>query len=210
MTRKNKIYKTKNVTVIFVEGDADELMMNRLLDYYRATGWRCDGDLEIVNSNGFPTEAKMTSRLRQIECRYKDVVVRFKAVFCEYDSDVFEIQHQQRPDWNLIEKHLKEKFDLSGFCRIEAKTSIEDWMLDDAEGLLNSLNLPPNTKLKGKFGQDKVSDLFRKKNIIYHRHKGKSNIQKYIEKLDIGKIRETRKNELREFERVLGVNFFLS
>ena len=205
MNRRTKRYKTKNVTVIFVEGDADELMVSCLLDYYRTNGWRCDGDLEIVNSNGFPTESKMTSKLRQIESRSKDVVVRLKTVCCEYDSDVFERQHQQQPNWKMIERHLKEKFELLSFCRIEAKTSIEDWMLDDTEGLLNALNLPQGTKPKGLHGQDKVCDLFRKKNIIYNRYKGKSNIQKYILKLDIGKIREARKKELESFEKLLGV-----
>jgi len=205
MNKKTKKYKTKDVTVIFVEGDADELMIRRLLDYYRTKGWRCDGDLKIENSNGFPTEIKMTSKLEQIQSHSGDAVMRFKTVCCEYDSDVFELKCQQRPDWKLIETHLKEGFDVSDFCRIEAHTSIEDWMLDDLEGLLNALNLPLNTKPKGASGQEKVKDLFLKKNILYVRLKGKNNIQKYIDKLDIGKIREARKKELKDFEKLLGV-----
>ena len=204
MNRRAKKYKEKTVTVIFVEGDADELLIRRLLDYYRAKGWRCDGNLEIVNTNGFPTEAKMNSKLEQIRTRSKDEVVRFKTVCCEYDSDVFELRFQQRPNWKLLEDHLYEKFSMSAFCRIEARTSIEDWMLDDTEGLLKALGLPINTKPKGKTGQEKVSDLFIKKQIIYNRYKGKTNIQKYIDKLDIAKIREARKMELEEFEMLLG------
>lgn len=204
MNRRAKKYKENTVTVIFVEGDADELVIRRLLDYYRAKGWRCDGDLEIVNTNGFPTEVKMNSKLEQIRTRSKDEIVRFKTVCCEYDSDVFELGFQQRPNWKLLEDHLYEKFSMSAFCRIEAQTSIEDWMLDDTEGLLKALGLPINTKSKGKTGQEKVSDLFIKKQIVYNRYKGKTNIQKYIDKLDIGKIREARKMELEEFEKLLG------
>lgn len=205
MNRRAKKYKEKTVTVIFVEGDADELIIRRLLDYYRTNGWRCDGDLEIENTNGFPTEVKMNSKLEQIRTRSKDEIVQFKTVCCEYDSDVFELQYQQRPNWKLLEDHLYEKFSMSAFCRIEARTSIEDWMLDDVDGLLKALGLPLNTKSKGKSGQEKVSDLFIKKQIIYNRYKGKTNIQKYIEKLDIAKIRKARKKELKEFEKLLGV-----
>ena len=208
MNRRVKRYKTKVVTVIFVEGDADELIIRRLLDYYRESGWCCEGDLEIVNSNGFPTEIKMTSKLKQIESRSEDVVIQFKTVCCEYDSDVFELQYQQRPDWEKIEGHLREKFGVSDFCRIEARTSIEDWMLDDLDGLLNALGLSQNTKPKGKYGQEKVSDLFVKKNIVYNRQKGRNSIQKYIDKLDIAKIREARKKELKDFEKLLGVDLY--
>ena len=204
MNRRAKKYKEKTVTVIFVEGDADELMIRRLLDYYRGKGWHCDGDLEIENTNGFPTEVKMNSKLEQIRTRSKDEIVQFKTVCCEYDSDVFELQYQLRPDWKLIEDHLFERFSMSAFCRIEARTSIEDWLLDDVDGLLKSLGLPSNTKPKGKSGQEKVSDLFVRKQIIYNRYKGKTNIQKYIDKLDIAKIREARKTELEEFEKLLG------
>ena len=78
-------------------------------------------------------------------------------------------------------------------------------MLDDTEGLLKALGLPINTKPKGKTGQEKVSDLFIKKQIVYNRYKVKTNIQKYIDKLDIAKIREARKKELKSFEKLLGV-----
>ena len=95
---------------------------------------------------------------------------------------------------------------MTRFCRIQAKTSIEDWMLDDLEGLLKALDLPLNTKPKGQYGQDKVKALFRRKNIVYDRHKGRLKIKQYLDKLDIAKIREARKKELKEFEGVLGIS----
>ena len=53
-----------------------------------------------------------------------------------------------------------------------------------------------------------MSDLFVKKNIVYNRQKGRNSIQKYIDKLDIAKIREARKKELKDFEKLLGVDLY--
>ena len=194
--RSQNIRNMKVVTVIFVEGDADELIINRLLDYYRKYGWRNDGDLKLVNTNGFPGESKMKSRLTQIQQTYNKMLITFNTVFCEYDTDIFEKGIQEKPDWKRVEENLKMRYDISHFSRIEAKTSIEDWMLDDIDGLLKALNLPQDTHCKGQCGLDKVKDLFRRKNIVYDRHKGKKNIKPIIDKLDIAKIRETRKKRV--------------
>lgn len=202
---KQDIKNKKTVTVIFVEGDADELIINRLLDFYRENGWRCHDDLEVKNTNGFPSESKMKTKLAQIQQANNKAKIAFNTVFCEYDTDIFEKGLQKKPAWKKIENNLRQRFDISHFSRIEAKTSIEDWMLDDITGLLKSLRLPSNTKPNGKYGQDKVKDLFRRKNIVYDRNKGEKNIKPIIDKLDIAKIREARRKELEEFERLLGV-----
>lgn len=206
MTRsKQNIGKKKIVTVIFVEGDADELIINRLLEYYRENGWRCPDDLEIRNTNGFPNERKMKSKLTQIQQTNNKTRVQFNTVFCEYDTDIFEKGLQEKPNWKKVEENLKRQYDISHFSRIEARTSIEDWILDDLAGLLTALDLPKDTKLKGTTGQEKVNNLFQKKSKVYDRHKGKLKIKPIIDKLDIGKIREARKKELKNFEKTLGV-----
>ncbi len=208
MTRsKQNIGKKKIVTVIIVEGDADELIISRLLAYYRGEGWCQQGDIKVVNTNGFPSESKMKSKLAQIKQRYGKTQIIFNAVFCEYDTDIFEKGIQERPNWKKVEDNLKRQYDIAHFGRIEAKTSIEDWMLDDLDGLLTALDLPKDTKLKGTTGQEKVKNLFQKKSKVYDRHKGKLKIKPIIDKLDIGKICEARKKELKEFERILGVKF---
>ncbi len=206
VSRKQNIRNKKIVTLIFVEGDADELIINRLLAYYRGEGWCQQEDIKVVNTNGFPSESKMKSKLAQIKQRYGKTQIIFNAVFCEYDTDIFEKGIQERPNWKKVEDNLKRQYDIAHFGRIEAKTSIEDWMLDDLDGLLTALDLPKDTKLKGTTGQEKVKNLFQKKSKVYDRHKGKLKIKPIIDKLDISKIREARKKELKEFERVLGVN----
>ena len=202
---KQDIKNKKTVTVIFVEGDADELIINRLLDFYRENGWRCHDDLEVKNTNGFPSESKMKTKLAQIQQANNKTKIAFNTVFCEYDTDIFEKGLQKKPEWKKIENNLRERFNISHFSRIEAKTSIEDWMLDDLTGLLQALGLPKDTKPKGDTGQEKMKSLFSKKSMVYDRLKGKLKIKPIIDKLDIGKIRDARKKELKEFERLLGV-----
>ena len=206
VSRKQNIRNKKIVTLIFVEGDADKLIISRLLDYYREKDWCQQGEVKVVNTSGFPSESKMKSKLTQIKQRYGKTHNIFNAVFCEYDTDIFEKGIQERPNWKKVEDNLKREYDIAHFGRIEAKTSIEDWMLDDLDGLLKALNLPMSTRPKGRSGQDKMTDLFQRKNIVYNRQKGEKNIKPIIDKLDIGKIRKARKKELKEFERVLGVN----
>jgi hypothetical protein len=203
--RKQDIQNKKTVIVIFVEGDADELIINRLLDFYRENGWRCHDDLEVKNTNGFPSESKMKKKLSQIQQTNNKMQVEFNTVCCEYDTDIFEKGIQEEPNWKKVEDNLKRQYDISHFSRIKAKTSIEDWMLEDLDGLLQALGLPIDTKLKGSLGQEKVKYLFMKKSMVYDRHKGKLKIKPIIDKLDIGKIREARKKELKEFEKLLGI-----
>ena len=203
--RKQDTKNRKTVTVVFVEGDADELIIGRLLDYYRKKGWRCQGDLMIKNTNGFPNEKKMKSKLTQIQQTTTKMQVLFNTIFCEYDTDIFEKGIQEQPDWKKVEDNLRRQYDISHFSRIEAKTSIEDWMLNDLDGLLLALGLPKDTIPKGNTGQEKVKNLFLKKSMVYDRHKGKTKIKPIIDKLDMGKIREARKMELKEFEKLLGV-----
>lgn len=69
-----------------------------------------------------------------------------------------------------------------------------------------ALNLPLDTQPKGHNGQEKVKNLFQKKNIEYDKHKGKEKIKPILDKLDIAKIREARKKELKEFELLFGID----
>ncbi len=202
MTKKKAPTKSDHIKVIFVEGDADEIIIDKLISYYRSNGLK--SQTKIINTHGFPDEKKMRQGLTKIIMCSKNPV-EFEAVVCEYDTDIFEKGIQQEPDWKKVEKNLKQNHNVTRFCRIQAKTSIEDWMLDDLEGLLKALSLPLNTQPKGQHGQDKVKDLFRRKNIVYDRHKGKTKIMPIIDKLDIAKIRAARKEELKEFEKLLEI-----
>ena len=205
MTKKGKNDNVKEMCVIFVEGDADELLINRLLDYYKSNGWSRPKGIKVVNTHGTPIWRNMRVGLVRIQ-QCLDAKVCFRAVCCEFDTDVYDKGIQIEPNWKEIEKKLKKEFGVSEFCCLRAETSIENWMLDDTEGVLNALGLPKNTKVKGTTGQNKMENLFLLKDTPYFRNKGIDKIKPIIDKLDMGKIRETRKKELKEFERVLGIN----
>ena len=79
--------------------------------------------------------------------------------------------------------------------------AIEDWILDDIEGLcryLGIIDIP--SSLPGASGVEKLSRLFRKKNQLYI--KG-YNIKNIIPYLDMGKIRDKRISSLTELEGAL-------
>lgn len=113
---------------------------------------------------------------------------------------------QIEPDWKEVGKLLKKEFGVGEFCCLRAETSIENWMLDDTEGVLNALGLPKNTKIKGASGQNKMENLFLLKGGSYFRNKGAEKIKPLIDKLDIGKIRKARIKELEDFEKLLRIN----
>ena len=209
MAKKNKkpVY---DCIVFIVEGDADELIMRKLIDYYRQRGWQPKQSIDYYNVHGFPTEKKIKQKLTGLQQTKSDNEIKFSTVCCEFDTDVLTVNRQfDEPDWRGIERDIKDRFPVEHFCLVKAKSSIEDWMLDDIDGLLRALILPLTTKVTGATGQEKVASLFRKKNIKSDRMKGKASIEKYINALDIEKIRISRKKELSSLEKALGINRIL-
>ena len=204
MTKKGKGNKSDEIVVIFVEGDADELIINRLLDYYKANGWKRPKGIRVENIHGTPIWRNMRIRLSSIQ-QSQNTPVIFRAVCCEFDTDVFWNCIQIEPDWEHVKKELKKEFGVTEFCCLRAETSIEDWMLDDAQGILHALGFPKNTRIKGDSGIGKMENLFLMKGMSYFKSKGKDKVKPVIDKLDIAKIREARKKELKEFEKLLGV-----
>lgn len=207
MMAKRNSKPTYKCIVFIVEGDADELIIRKLISYYKQHGWKPTQSIEIKNVHGFPTEKKIKQKLTGITQINSDKIVRFTTVCCEFDTDVLTVKKQfDEPNWDDIGKTIKSQYPIDNFCLVRASTSIEDWMLDDTNDLLNALQLPLKTKISGSTGQEKVSNLFEKKNIQYDRTKGKASIGKYIEALDIEKIRNSRKKELSSLESALGVS----
>ena len=205
MTKKGKKDNVEELCVIFVEGDADELIINRLLDYYKDNGWSRPKGIRVFNTHGTPIWRNMRVGLVGIQ-QSMEVPVLFRAVCCEFDTDVYVKGIQIEPNWKEVGKLLKKEFGISEFCCLRAETSIENWMLDDTEGVLNALGLPKNTKIKGASGQYKMENLFLLKGSSYFRNKGAEKIKPLINKLDIGKIRKARIKELEGFEKLLRVN----
>lgn len=123
-------------------------------------------------------------------------------VCCSYDTDVFEDAESPIVDWQKLRKSII-RLGVEEFCTIEVKSAIEDWLLDDLEGLRTFLKQKdvPDT-LKGSNGYAKLLNLFKRSGKIYA--KGVS-IDNFIDSLSMEKIRHKRKQALSELERILNV-----
>lgn len=199
--------RNKDLCVIFVEGDAEEILFNKLKQAYLADGCKCD--IKIVNMHAGGYANQVAGKLRGLRQNEKYKNNHFKIVCCEYDTDVYEKNQRKQPNWKNLQKSWR-KFHIDDCIEIEAVSSIESWILDDKDSLLKALGLTMtdgeyDTLSKGKSSQEVVKALFKKKNKIYDKYKGKNNIQQYLDRLDMAIIRKARHKELQELERLLGI-----
>lgn len=189
--------------VIFVEGDTDEVFFGRLIAYYRQVSSTPIHSCEIQNVKGVSRYAssKFVGKLdAEIIPKSERKGMKVYSVCCSYDTDVFEDEESPVVDWQKLRKSIK-RLGVKEFCTIEVKSAIEDWLLDDLEGLcafLKQKDVP--VSLKGANGYAKLLNLFKRSGKIYA--KGIS-IESFIDSLSMKKIRTKRKAALSELERIL-------
>lgn len=190
--------------VILVEGETDRVFYKALIDYYRANSINEIIGCEVYSVGGFGNFAgKAISKLKngikpKIE-KSEGVVV---AVACAYDTDVFEYAAIPPIDWLKVKRGVRD-LGVERFIEIKAKQMIEDWFLKDIEGLCSFLKIKYDGKsVVGKDGAKKMQTLFKQANKVYQ--KGRYS-QKFIDYLNIGKIRVAISDELSELEKVLNV-----
>ncbi len=192
--------------VIFVEGDTDEVFFNRLLKFYRCQSLTPINSCEVQNMKGVGRYAssKFTGKLSaDIIPKNERKGRKIYGVCCSYDTDVFEDEETSIADWKKVRKAVA-RLGIEKFCIVEVKSAIEDWLLDDLEGLCSFLKMKScPTSLKGDNGYAKMSALFKRGGKVYA--KGMS-VTDFIDSLNIGKIRDKRKDALTEIERLLRVN----
>lgn len=199
---KQKNKKSKCV-VIFVEGDTDEVFFKSMLEYYKSVT-----KTELVPSVVFNLKgvtrytSKLLAKLKNDilpDAKSKNISIR--TVCCSYDTDVFEVRNPLMVNWDSIHKSIK-RMGVENFIRIGVCSSIEDWILDDIEGLCNYLKLKQIPKsLKGTNGNDKLCDLYFKARRTYS--KGYAT-REMIKVLNFEKIRLKRLAVLIELEEALG------
>lgn len=199
---------TKTMTphvVIFVEGDTDEVFFGRLIAYYRQVSYTPIYSCEIQNMKGVSRYAssKFVGKLdAEIIPKSERKGMKVYGVCCSYDTDVFEDDESPVVDWQKLRKSII-RLGIEEFCTIEVKSAIEDWLLDDLQGLCSFLKQKdvPNS-LKGTNGYAKLLNLFKRSGKIYA--KGIS-VEDFIDYLSMEKIRNKRKVALSELERILNV-----
>ncbi|MGM9767261.1 MAG: hypothetical protein ACI3Z0_02200 [Candidatus Cryptobacteroides sp.] len=112
---------------------------------------------------------------------------KVKTVCCSYDTDIFEVKQPQIVKWDAIEKSVK-RMGIDEFIRIGVKSSIEDWILDDVQGVCNFLRLKQVTSsLNGMNGYQKLLDLFKRARKTYKKGYAAKGL---IDTLDMGIIRK--------------------
>lgn len=190
--------------ILFVEGDTDELFFKALIEYYRQKSQKQLLPCSICNLKGV---TRYTSKLlAKLKNKYlpeaRNKAFKIQTVCCSYDTDVFEVKHPLMVDWRALEKKVK-KLGIEHFVQIGVKSAIEDWILDDIEGICAFLKMKTVPRaLKGSDGFSKLADLYVKAHRTYQ--KGYAT-KELIATLDMGKIVEKRKDALVQLEGVLGV-----
>lgn len=196
-------YTSKQI-IIFVEGDTDEVFFKALLDYYQSSSQAVLTPCEVVNLKGVTryTSTLLTKLRNEILPEAKRKKVSVQTICCTYDTDVFEVRNPLIVNWDSIRKQVT-RMGVASFIRIGVSSSIEEWILDDINGICAYLKLKQIPKsLKGTNGNARLCDLYSKARKIYS--KGYST-REMISSLDFSLIRDKRLSSLQELEEALGV-----
>jgi hypothetical protein len=191
----------KKTILLFVEGDTEKEFYEVLFQYYRKISkrpLRCN--FRVINLKGIGKfENKVSAKIKhELRDKYKGTEL---VIFCCYDTDVFDLAGKPATQWSVVKKKVAD-LGISKFNEIAAHKMIEDWFLNDMDGLCSFLNIKNSSKPKGKDGYEKMKTLFRKGNKVYQ--KG-SYCHRFIPMLNISLIVNKIKGQLMELEKELGV-----
>lgn len=192
----------KKCIVIFVEGATDKEFFNKLLQFYRDESSTDLNQATVCNMEGFGRfQSKAVPKLKNY---YKPNIEKtgdiLFAVCCCYDTDVFEFAENPPINWSQIKLGVKD-LGIKHFVEVKAQKMIEDWFLKDIDGLCSFLKISkPLSEIKGKDGNEKMKKLFKLGKKVYL--KG-SYCHKFMDELDMSKIRKEIIPELKELEKLL-------
>ena len=203
MAKQNENSKVQ--VVLLVEGDTDEVLFRALIDYYKIISKTELNPCRICNLRGV---TRYTSKLiAKLQNEYlpdarKDGY-KIQTVCCSYDTDVFEFRNPLMVNWDALRKTVK-RMGINDFIQLGIRSSIEDWILCDMEGICRYLKLKNIPKsLKGNDGNAKLNDLYGKVRKAYL--KGYQT-KELIAVLDMSVIRNKNKDVLKDLEIALDFN----
>ena len=203
MAKQNETKLTQ--IVIFVEGDTDEVLFKTLIEHYRTVSKTELRPCKICNLKGVTRySSKLVAKLQNEylpEARKKGYQIQ--TICCSYDTDVFEVRNPLIVNWDTLRKTVK-RMGIQEFLQLGIRSSIEDWMLCDMEGVCRYLGLTTIPKsLKGNDGNAKLNDLYSKARRIYQ--KGYQ-VKELVASLDMSVIRKKNANALTDLEKALNVS----
>lgn len=190
--------------VLFVEGETDEVFFKALIDYYRTVSTSEMHPCKIYNLRGVTRySSKLLAKLKNDYLPdAKNKGYRIQTVCCSYDTDVFEVRNPLMVDWSALRKAVK-RMGIEEFIQLGIKSSIEDWLLCDQEGICRFLKLKDVPKtLKGNNGNEKLNDLFGRAKKVYQKGYQTKDL---VASLDMGVLRNKNKDFLEPLERALNV-----
>ena len=202
MVKQSK--STSLQVVLFVEGETDEVLFKALIDYYRTVSITELHPCRICNLRGVTRySSKLLAKLRnEFLPDAKNKAYRIQTVCCSYDTDVFEVRNSLMVDWNALKKAVK-RMGIDELIQLGIKSSIEDWLLCDQEGICRFLKLKDFPKsLKGNSGNETLNDLFGKAKKVYQKGYQTKGL---VASLNMGVIRDMNKDVLEPLEKALNV-----
>lgn len=187
-----------------MEGETDEVFFKALIDYYKTVSTTELCPCRIYNLRGVTRySSKLLAKLKNEflpDAKEKDY--KIQTVCCSYDTDVFEERNPLLVDWNALKKAVK-RMGIEEFIQLGIKSSIEDWLLCDQEGICRFLRLKDIPKsLKGKNGNEKMNNLYARAKKVYQ--KG-CQTKDLVAALDMRIIRDKNKDVLTPLENALNV-----
>ena len=127
--------------IIFVEGETEEVLFPRIINYYKCLHPECKNyKCDVININGIGNYKK--TALRKLKNKYDETIRNndtIKAVICCYDNDVFEFSQNPPINWNEVKPNLENIVGGNKVKLIKIKEDIEDWLLTDIDGLCKYL-----------------------------------------------------------------------
>ena len=190
--------------VLFVEGETDEVFFKALIDYYKTVSTTELNPCRICNLRGITRySSKLLAKLKnEFLPDAKNKAYRIQTVCCSYDTDVFEARNPLIVDWNALKKAVK-RMGIDELIQLGIKSSIEDWLLCDQEGICRFLKLKDLPKsLNGNSGNEKLNDLFGKAKKVYQKGYQTKGL---VAALNMGVIRDKNLDVLEPLEKALNV-----
>ena len=187
-----------------MEGETDEVFFKALIDYYKTVSPTELHSCRICNLRGVTRySSKLLAKLKnEFLLDAKNKGYRIQTVCCSYDTDVFEVRNPLMVDWNALKKAVK-RMGIEELIQLGIKSSIEDWLLCDQEGICRFLKLKDLPKsLKGNSGNEKLNDLFGKAKKVYQKGYQTKDL---VAVLNMGVIRNKNINVLEPLEKALNV-----
>ena len=190
--------------ILFVEGETEVEFYKRVIEEARIKmpEKRFETRIETKNVGGVGNFKNDVLRKfkKELKPKYGDET-EYTVVLCS-DTDVFEFSQNPPIKWKEVIKSLEDA-GVKKVIHIQAKHSIEDWFLLDAEGIISFLKLPKKTKIpSGGTGYQKLKKLYSNANNMYYKGM-KSNGM--IAKLDLDKITKSIEKEIKPLYKVLGL-----